>query len=296
MKRILLLFFVLLICIPISGCFGPSNIQLFNETIESIRSFFSIEKYDDERKEEREALEKKINKNLKNLGFDGEDGKVNINKEVIEEYLAEYSSDQLMASLYTLQLYLSEIDWSFYSIDHSWGGDCPCQEFKTIMDDFIEVANIDLKVLSIDMLNSEGYYTENSNAKPQPETREVEGEFYNQAGENLHIETKTEKQTVEYYGDFAIATQKGYSYSEGKYGWINGVFYDEVPSWKPYTSQSLWYKGNDLKIWSENLSDCKMKVYETNDRLYLIIDDEFYNEHCMESHIFYKIVCRQIEQ
>ena len=121
MKRILLLFFVLLICIPISGCFGPSNIQLFNETIESIRSFFSIEKYDDGRKEEREALEKNINKNLKNLGFDGEDGKVNINKEVIEEYLAEYSSDQLMASLYTLQLYLSEIDWSFYSIDHSWG-------------------------------------------------------------------------------------------------------------------------------------------------------------------------------
>lgn len=98
---------------------------------------------------------------------------------------------------------------------------------------------------STTLKGSEGFY------KDHPELLKTEeythdGKFYNRSGQNVHYEEKTDRRVYTAYGDYAVRIDDEYYYNQGKYGWDNGVFRDELPSWEHNTKVVLLYKDNYL--------------------------------------------------
>ena len=257
-KAAMVLLITMIACISLSACSAPSKMELFTQTLDLLEEYFDVPR--DMRSSEHQTSEKQdvINDNLVELGFEGEDNTVAIDQEFIKEYLEQNSEGNFLESIALIQQYCSNQEWILSdsylrylrrsSGGHRTTGGCTCQEINSIITDFLKVT--DMYWISFDQnkKDSTGYYTENPNADPQPYSEKVDGKFYNSDGTNVSIEERTNETTIEYYRDFALATTSGYNYDEGRYGWTNGTFYDELPSWEHYTFCSLWYKGAELPV------------------------------------------------
>lgn len=257
-KAAMVLLITMIACISLSACSAPSKMELFAQTLDLLEEYFDVPR--DMRSSEHQTSEKQdvINDNLVELGFEGEDNTVAIDQEFIKEYLEQNSEGNFLESIALIQQYCSNQEWILSDpylryLRHSSGGHrttggCTCQEINSIITDFLKVTDMYWISFDPNKKDSTGYYTENPNADPQPYSEKVDGKFYNSDGTNVSIEERTNETTIEYYGDFALATTSGYNYDEGRYGWTNGTFYDELPSWEHYTFCSLWYKGAELSV------------------------------------------------
>ena len=257
-KAAMVLLITMIACISLSACSAPSKMERFTQTLDLLEEYFDVPR--DMRSSEHQTSEKQdvINDNLVELGFEGEDNTVAIDQEFIKEYLEQNSEGNFLESIALIQQYCSNQEWILSdsylrylrrsSGGHRTTGGCTCQEINSIITDFLKVTDMYWITFDPNKKDSAGYYTENPNADPQPYSEKVDGKFYNSDGTNASIEERTNETTIEYYGDFALATTSGYNYDEGRYGWTNGIFYDELPSWEHYTFCSLWYKGAELSV------------------------------------------------
>ena len=252
-KAAMVLLITMIACISLSACSAPSKMELFTQTLDLLEEYYDVPH--DMRSREHQAYEKRdvINANLMELGFEGEDNTVAIDQEFIKDYLKQNTEGVFLESVALIHEYCSDQEWilsdSYFersSEGHRSIGGCTCQEINSIINDFLNVTGMYWITFDPGKKDSAGYYTENPTADPQPYSEKVEGEFYNSDGTNISKEERTNETTVEHYGDFALATTSGYRYDGGVYEWRNGKFYDELPSWKHYTSCSLWYKGAEL--------------------------------------------------
>ena len=92
--------------------------------------------------------------------------------------------------------------------------------------------------------NASGYY---ENMKDQKEETEVKGEFNDSSRDNeIYKETRSQTTEVKYYGDWMVEHKYGSQYDKGKYGWDNGEFIDESPTWEKISTFTISYCGIEL--------------------------------------------------
>lgn len=120
--------------------------------------------------------------------------------------------------------------------------------------------------------NTGSYYKDNPDALPLPEETTVrEATAINEdTGENIYS-TRTNITTVQYYGDFAVASVTKWSFGGGRLGWVNGVFYDEPDRWIKKEYKALYYKGTYL-MWDQDSPWSSYKIYpvDIGNRIYLL--------------------------
>lgn len=196
-----------------------------------------IEKFDGLVNSLSESSREEAAKILNELGFQDVGQTSHIDRAFIEEYLETHSVEEFFDNLYDVDQYMREYNFTYnYRYD----------KVKHIIATALEVA--DLQTVSVDISNDGalGFYTEHAEDYPRISTKEVEGKFYNSSGGNVHYQTRTCRNEYTYFGDFAVMHSTGYSYDKGEYGWINGKFYDELPSWRKYDNYYLEYKGDTI--------------------------------------------------
>ena len=211
-------------CFILSSCSktAADKVNSFNGILELIdeykklaNEYWMLEKGSDtpEAKiieDRQEILKEQITKDFKRGDYD---------EAFVTAYLASYSDDELLLSLYKLQEY--------YSLHDNTLSDCWCYCLNSVIDAFSNQSN-NIETITFNKNIKEGYYSNNPNAEPQPFVEE---------------ENHGRVQTVEYYGDFAVATLVSEYYDSGAYEWKNGIFHNRYPGWKTKTSTQLWYKG-----------------------------------------------------
>ena len=179
-----------------------------------------------------------------------------LNTEFVREYLKTHSTKETLEKLFDLQRYMNSVK---HYMHDTLSLDCFCKNYSRLVNAIVAESE-EIQIVNFDRNQTIGYYSENINAEPQEGyINTISGSFYNRSGQNEITENRNTTQTVEYFGDFAIATKKGFIYHEGRYAWVDGVFYDELPSWESYTEHSIWYKGkiigNGLSVWHDMDSD-----------------------------------------
>lgn len=254
------------ILIPLlSDSLGP-QIQLFDEVVNKIPT---IRNYSSSNRE-------KVDEALKELGLDGDSSSTVVDEKFIERYLESHSTEELFNNLYVVNEYI-------------FGGDSSIDEenvfgkMYAIVTTAAEVSNLKTQNINLSHKGAEGFYSEHAEEYPQSSSWEVEGKFYNSSGENVNYQTRTCYSNLTYYGDFAISHASGYSYYKGRYEWVGGVFYDELPSWKPYENFDLHYKGKSIlygDYTSESMlvnSALSVKYFLVGHKTYFLYNDA--NQH-----------------
>ena len=161
----------------------------------------------------------------------------------VDAYIEKYSFDVFMEKLYTI--YTEEYyywDCTGFGIDNK----CEYQMINDMLTYALKTNGIDPTTTVLPPEGSPGFYADYPEKVPESSVSESQGKFYNSSGENVHYQTSTNTVTGSAHGDFAIRHEVGNSYDGGKYGWYNGVFYDELPSWTPYNNSTYYYKGTIL--------------------------------------------------
>lgn len=161
-------------------------------------------------------------------------------KTFVDEYIAKYSVDAFVEKIYTIY------DEEYHSWDCTEIGNEPKCEYQMLNEMLmyaLDSNSIELMTVTLPAEGAAGFYADYPDKVPETTSTEIRGKFYNSSGENVHYETKTCTTTGSAHGDFATMREEGYSYDEGRYEWKNGVFYDELPSWKPYDNTFYYYKG-----------------------------------------------------
>ena len=161
----------------------------------------------------------------------------------VDAYIEKYSFDVFMEKLYTI--YTEEYyywDCTGFGIDNK----CEYQMINDMLTYALKTNGIDPTTTVLPPEGSPGFYADYPEKVPESSVSESQGKFYNSSGENVHYQTSTNTVTGSAHGDFAIRHEVGNSYDGGKYGWDNGVFYDELPSWTPYNNSTYYYKGTIL--------------------------------------------------
>lgn len=191
-----------------------------------------------------------------------------LDEEFVDAYLEKHTPEQLLNNYIVISKYVL-----FDSYGHNGGletEECVCYRFTNLLKLILE--KIDVDIINFDpTVNEIGeFYKVNSDAEPQPYTKEHSGKFYNYSGENRYTSTRTDTGTVEYYGDFALLKEEWYSYSSGDYGWSNGTFLNTLPSWERKETYSLYYKGILLKQEKsfDAIKNSNCQIFSLNDKLY----------------------------
>lgn len=256
MKKVLACLLALVMVGSISGCSSVNKVDTFDEACELIDEIKEVNG-----REEIE-LERQISNLLSELGLhtSGEatyskyykDEKLSADKEFVTSYLENHSQEELFQNIEKL--------FNFYDIvrydemnepknithDFEAKNGCICEKLTTFLDTALSVTEIETVSFDESMKNTDGFYTKNPSATPQPYKKEVSGTFFDSNGENRNTQTKTNIGTVEYFGDFAVAYHESWHYDEGRFEWVNGQFIDELPNWRFETSFALYYKGIDV--------------------------------------------------
>jgi ribosomal protein L7/L12 len=183
-----------------------------------------------------------------------------INADVIDAYISQHSIESFIESLGIIQKYYDCADFGYHKcIEGDF--DCYCPIAVDLFQALVEVPNIEICHATDYSENCEGYYTEHPDANPHSSSTEntVTGKF-NNASDGNSVYSKSKKfndtSTVQYYGDFAIVKSISHGYSQGRYEWVNGVFYDEPAHYTTSTSFLLYYKGEYIDLCSSfNLPD-----------------------------------------
>lgn len=186
--------------------------------------------------------------------------KPKINADVIDVYISQHSIESFIESLGIIQKYYDCADFGYHKCIE---GDftCYCPIAVDLFQALVEVPNIEICHATDYSENCEGYYTEHPDAEPQSSSTEktVTGKFNNESdGNSVYSKSKkfNDTSTVQYYGDFAIVKSIIHGYSQGRYEWVNGVFYDEPAHYTTSTSFLLYYKGEYIDLCSSfNLPD-----------------------------------------
>ena len=197
----------------------------------------------------------KIDKNLSKLGigFFSSEKHNHFDDSIIDSYLEDHTPEEFLKQILKIIFFCSDGDGlapaaagATIGIDYwhaPYRENCMCQSLTEVLqiiinrDDFSDYISA---LFDKSLLGTEGYYTEHPNAEPQAYEKEVIGKFYDRDGTNVHYETKYETGVVDYYGDYAYLSVTEPYYNEGAYGWYNGTFYDELPSWKTYSHTRLY--------------------------------------------------------
>jgi hypothetical protein len=191
-----------------------------------------------------------------------------MDREFLEEYLKTHTQEELFESLDVVcdAIFDDTYDESARSMYLS--------KLRRIVYTAIDVAEIEIMNVDLSLKGAEGYYTEHTDDYPLREERDKTGHFYNSSGENSSYDTKTCVTEYTYYGDFAIMHDYGYSYDEGEYGWVNGEFRDELPSWDRYDDYFLEYKGFHIDKQS-HISEKEFLSYAQS-LTYIVVGDTMY--------------------
>jgi len=267
MKKGLLLMLTAVLCFCLVACGGKQTpAEVFDEVVNKIQE---VENIGSIRKELKEK--EKISEALKELGLYDSETVCQIDKAFIEEYLQTHTAEEFFTNIDLIYTYLDQLSWH---LDE----ESIFKKVKTITTTAVEVAAIPLITIERSQAGTPGFYTEHTEKYPPLTTWEESGRFYDHSGQNGHTQTKTCSIEYTYYGDFAIRHQQGYSYQKGRYEWVNGRFYDELPSWKSYNDYSFYYKGwwvldseegSEAQIWNEIN---KLKIFELGNATFIIFD------------------------
>ena len=271
---------IILVCvisIAVSKMVAYNNtpVVLFDKVITNIDKIYAI-KTDNE---EKERLKDETNDLLDALNLSHYDDEEVVGEEFVQQYLEEHTKEEFLHNTIKLYIFLrnSSALGSFGNIrDERWHAiheeDCQCQRLTTLLNLAFEANNIEIKGVTSDMAGATGYYTENPNAEPLSFEETHSGRFYDRDGTNGRDESKTDTGVVTYYGDYAILSVTRYVYQKGQYGWRNGIFYDELPSWECRRYCELYYKGEFIQeadsTWE--LLNGKSCVIDINGKLYEI--------------------------
>lgn len=216
---------------------------------------------------ERDKIRDEIVDIQKDLGLykyyfaaDNVEQEFRLDEEFIVEYLKVHSFEDFLSTLDIVEDELSYYDNSilFFNIAKSIETAAKISGF--------EIKNIELSDETLD-----GYYKMHMDEYPPTETWYESGRFYSSSGENGHTEEKECKRERTYYGDFALEHSSGYNYDKGRYEWVNGKFYDELPSWEPFEAYHIMYKGRIQVAYGDTLSEIMSKANSTK---YFVIGDD----------------------
>ena len=204
-------------------------------------------------------------------GYIYDDDTYVMDADFVHAYIDKYSVDEFIEKLFCI--YSNR--WPcFFDDFHSYlynGSYCMPRTVNSALFVAFEYAGIELSPFVIPEEGSDGYYTEHPKEVPAPETWEVSGSFYNSSGENETTQTRTCSSTVTVHGDVVIVHYRVYRYSSGAYGWRNGVFYDELPSWQYDSYDDIYFRGQYL---SQNPDNAE--VFHVGDTYYLL----YYPDDC----------------
>lgn len=313
MKKIVCVLVICLLMLSACSTTTQDKVQLFDEVCSSIDELFSTDEnglhYALPNEDE---IYEKIGKDLKTLGliYDlSNKDIVPIGEEFVEAYLTTHTSEELFENYLKIYNFITHTYRDNYGYYTSWDNgfhqtaleECLCQRFNNLLEwilqsfDYSEAASFD-----VNMKGKDGYYTQNPKAEPQPFVKEVSGDF-NDAnnGNEVYSSTRQNIGTVEYYGDFAVLIVEGSTYKSGFYGWRNGEFVDNPPSWESFSYCELYYKGD--KWYHLDSEDCVDLINEyLGPKLEAIDDpimietqyDKIYEEAFME--IFYEQVAGKV--
>lgn len=138
---------------------------------------------------------------------------------------------------------------------------------QSFIDNYIKTLGVDIYSAGniYKLANSGDWYEKHPTADPQPSSKPVHGGRNVGPDNEVVYESKENKTTVSYYGDYAVSYLNGYSFDEGMYEWINGKFYDVPSSWSKFRETGMWYRGK--KIATDN---------EYNSNKFFLYEDTFY--------------------
>ena len=116
----------------------------------------------------------------------------------------------------------------------------------------LETGVFDTKAME-SLHGSKGYYGGKKDEIKEGEKQT--GEFNNAQNDNaVYKSSRTDKTEKKYYGDWAVEYSVKYNYNQGKYGWNNGVFEDESPTWEETSNLIVYYK-DSIVIREDNTTE-----------------------------------------
>lgn len=313
MKKILCVVFIICL-LMLSACSVTTEdkVKLFDEVCSSIDELFATDENGNHYTLPNEdEIYEKIGKDLRILGliYDlSNEDIVPIGEEFVEAYLTAHTSEELLENYFKIYDFITDNYRDNYSYYTNWNNkfhqtdseECLCQRFNNLLELILQSLDCsETSSFDINMKGKDGYYTQNPEANPQPFVKKVSGDF-NDAdnGNEVYSSTRQNVGTVEYYGDFAVLTVKGSAYKSGFYGWRNGEFIDNSPSWESFSYCELYYKGD--KWYHLDSEDCVDLISESLAPKLDAIDDpmiaetqydKMYEEAFME--IFYEQITGQ---
>lgn len=198
-----------------------------------------------------------------------------INDEFLSVYVEKYGLYDLLDH-YNLYLVNSEIlgysDDGEYTSDYIDEVKSRNRNIKNLIMDLPEYNALETSVFNSEAMEklhgSSGFYGGKKDQVIEEETST--GEFNNANNDNAVYESsRTNIREKRYYGDWAIEYSIRYDYDPGKYGWNNGTFEDESPSWVETHNVILFYK--------DDIVHREKTAPELLDLYYGIIDDKMFS-------------------
>ena len=311
-KKLCCLVLAGLMLILLPGCGASRQVKTFDKCCEYIDKMGgnSVTEYEynfEKRCELSDMYGDQLYDRLEKLGFftrriSSDEQMILLSQDFIDEYLKAHTPEELLSNSLKVYQFVTlfpergdivswkrgkNIDgeyWHERSYEYSYSN-CACSSLTNLMNLVFDTVDTPVIKFDVSMENQDGFYKEYPEADPQPFSNIVTGKFYNRDGTNVRYEERTETGTVWHYGDFAILHKYLPHYSEGRYGWINGVFYDELPHWSVYQIYELYYKGT--KILDEDTFEAivaaDVRIMEVDGKLYRVseksVDALYHNFH-----------------
>lgn len=180
-----------------------------------------------------------------------------LNKDFMVEYLENYSAKEFVTDIL-------EVRYTY--INKFFRGSEGREEKEALLDSIeVEGAHIFREVVNPETFfvedfgaEPEGYFKENPDKQPELLNGEIDGKRY--------------ETTVRYYGDMAITVTDIFwetkGYSQGRYEWVDGVFYDE-----PGGSYSKDCHTDEHYLY---VKDKKINFYAKEGMEYFLLDNELF--------------------
>ena len=172
-----------------------------------------------------------------------------INEEFFNSYIEKYGLYDLLKH-YNAYLSCAMVrsddgtyDDGYLYIDEINDRDTKIRDALTSLPEYQQLEQVVINSSELEKLHgSDGYYAGKKDEINEQET--VKGEFNDAKNDNAVYESsRTNKTEKKYYGDWEVDYSVKYTYNPGRYGWNNGVFEDEKPSWEEKSNTKLYYKG-----------------------------------------------------
>ena len=276
MRKTVSLLLVIVVLLSLSGCGSTeSHVKAWSKAVEAIKASHdtyttALDKGSLNSREVQKTHQKtyisKI-KSLANKGFTLDEAFLTeyLNSHTLEELYSDYREIRRNEGIVYSKGYLPDkvVDWlEQISVDY----------WKALQDYYDVEPTTLYKLYST---NSGTYYSEHPDAKPQAETSTVREVTYIDDNGKNHYETRENTTTVQYYGDYAVATVKTWSFGGGTYGWRNGTFVDIPDKWTCNETTQLYYMGS--RVFSGSLSDIRTEQILLVDGILLKLSESSYN-------------------